>query len=120
MQRWGRLSFETGASHPPQDEAEYAQNLFLTLRRPRKRPSRRARPRRCNCVHSAMLAPMRLRGDDGEDIRRGGLYRLRASRGTFMHLAFRIAADVLTPLPAAPAPAHAQAYPTHTNRQVDR
>src|SRR5262245_29064768 len=64
MQRWGRLSFETGASHPPQDEAEYAQNLFLTLRRPRKRPSRRARPRRCNCVHSAMLAPMRRRGDD--------------------------------------------------------
>src|SRR5262249_33297856 len=35
MQRWGRLSFETGASHPPQDEAEFTLNLFLTLRRPR-------------------------------------------------------------------------------------
>src|SRR5262245_52550081 len=31
----GRLSFETGALHPPQDEAELAQHFFLTLRRPR-------------------------------------------------------------------------------------
>src|SRR5262249_43516119 len=50
MQRGGRLSFETGASHPPQDEAELAQNLFLTLRSARQRASRRARPRRCNCI----------------------------------------------------------------------
>src|SRR5262245_7372347 len=60
----------------------------------------------------------RLRGDDGEDIRRGGLYRLRASRGTFMHLAFRIAAAVLTTLAAVPAPAHAQPYPSHTIKLV--
>jgi len=39
MQRRRRLSFETGASHPPQDEAEFAQNVFLTLRSARHRAS---------------------------------------------------------------------------------
>src|SRR5262245_28616391 len=58
MHRRGRLSFGTGAAHPPQGEAEFTQNLFLTLRSARQRASRRARPRRCNCDQSAMLAPM--------------------------------------------------------------
>jgi hypothetical protein len=34
MQRAGRLRFETRAEARAQDEAELAQNQFLTLRRP--------------------------------------------------------------------------------------
>src|SRR5262245_447642 len=54
---WRTSRAETGASHPPQDEAEFTQNLFLTLRSARQRVSRRARPRRCHCDRSVMLAP---------------------------------------------------------------
>ena len=42
---WGRLSFETGAAHPPQDEAELMLSLFLTLRSRRRRRLEGARPR---------------------------------------------------------------------------
>src|SRR5262249_3208794 len=58
----GRLSFETGASHPPQDEAEFTQNLFLTLRSARQRASRRAGPRRGSCDRSVLVSgiPARL------------------------------------------------------------
>src|SRR5215813_2387789 len=51
MQRGGRLSFETGPTHPAQDGAESAQNPFLTLRRSRSgrlgaERQKSARPRR--------------------------------------------------------------------------
>jgi hypothetical protein len=58
MQRCGRLSFETGASHPPQDEAEIAQNLFLTLRRPRSGRLEGRGPSRCNIDPPVMFAAM--------------------------------------------------------------
>src|SRR5262249_55623356 len=58
MHRPGRLSLETLASRAPQDEAEFAQNPFLTLRSARRRASRRARPGRRDCDQFVVLAPM--------------------------------------------------------------